>query len=430
MAEIPSPSWLSRIRQSYRRSSMARLFAYMGPALIVSVAYMDPGNYGTDLQGGAAYNYDLLWVVWLASGMAMLLQYLSGKLGIATGQSLPEIMREKLGKRRYIIPYWLGAEVAAAATDLAEYLGTVIALNLLFGIPMIYASIIGAADVILILSLTTRKFRMVEQMFMLFVSIIGIGYMYEIFLSRPDLPSIAYHSVIPALGGNGAAMLAVGIIGATVMPHAVFVHSSFTAKKVHQKPLDERKKARKLHLYECALLLTIAGLVNAAIMVMSAAAFHPHDAVISSISEAYKTLVPLFGIGAGVVFVLTLLSSGISSSVTGTLAGQALFEGLLGKKPNLWTRRFVTRFVNVVPTTVAVLLGIDPLNILVYSQVALSLLIPLPMIPLALLSKNKGVMGDFVNRRITTVISFAVVAVILGFNSYLIATVLFGGMKS
>ncbi|MGI0046242.1 MAG: Nramp family divalent metal transporter [Nitrosotalea sp.] len=411
---------ISKIRNVYRNSKIAQLFSYMGPAVIVSIAYMDPGNYGTDIQGGASYNYDLLWVVWLASAMAMLLQYLSGKVGIATGQSLPEILREKLKKKIYVIPYWLAAEAAAAATDLAEYLGTVIALNLLFGVPMIYASIFGAFDVIVILTLTSRRFRIIEQMFMLFVSVIGIGYLYEVFLAKPDLPSIAYHSVIPLLDSNGALMMAVGIIGATVMPHALFVHTSLAARKVKDKPLSEKRKARKFHLYECVILLTIAGLVNAAILVMAAAAFHPHNSGVSSISDAYKILVPLFGIGAGVIFLVTLLSSGISSSVVGTISGQTIYEGLLGKKANVWVRRFITRFVNVVPTTVAILLGIDPLNILVYSQVILSLLIPLPMIPLVLLSKNKKLMGEFVNRKSTTIAAFTVVGIILVFNSYLL----------
>lgn len=425
MTEAPAKtSRLSKIRAAYRNSMIVQLFSYMGPAVIVSIAYMDPGNYGTDIQGGAAYNYNLLWVVWLASGMAMLLQYLSGKLGIATGRSLPEILREKFKKKIFIIPYWLAAEGAAAATDLAEYLGTVIALNLLFGIPMIYASIFGAFDVILILTLTTRKFRIIEQMFMLLVSVIGIGFFYEIFLTKPDLPSIAYHSVMPMLENGGALMVAVGIIGATVMPHALFVHTSLAAKKIHDKPLSEKRKARKFHLYECVILLTIAGVVNAAIMIVAASAFHPHNSGVSSISEAYKILVPLFGIGAGVIFLVTLLASGISSSVVGTIAGQSIYEGLLGKKTNVWFRRFITRFINVVPTTIAVLLGIDPLNILVYSQVILSLLIPLPMIPLVLLSKNKNLMGEFVNKKITTIIAFAVVGTILGFNSYLIITTL------
>lgn len=415
-------SLLSKIRNAYRNNALAQLFSYMGPAVIVSIAYMDPGNYGTDIQGGASYNYNLLWVVWLASAMAMLLQYLSGKLGIATGQSLPAILREKFKKKIYIIPYWLAAEAAAAATDLAEYLGTVIALNLLFGVPMIYASIFGAFDVILILTLTTRRFRIIEQMFMLFVSVIGIGYLYEVFLAKPDLPSIAYHSIMPMLDSNGALMIAVGIIGATVMPHALFVHTSLAARKVQDKSLQEKRRARKFHLYECIILLTIAGLVNAAILVMAAAAFHPHNSGVSSISDAYKILVPLFGIGAGVIFLVTLLSSGISSSVVGTMAGQTIYEGLLGKKTNTWIRRFITRFVNVIPTTIAVLLGIDPLNILVYSQIILSLLIPLPMIPLVLLSRNKKLMGEFVNRKITTAASFIFVGIILAFNSYLIVT--------
>jgi manganese transport protein len=423
MTEIPEKtSRFSKIRTSYRNSTLAQLFSYMGPAVLVSIAYMDPGNYGTDIQGGASYNYNLLWVVWLASAMAMLLQYLSGKLGIATGQSLPEILREKFKKKICIIPYWLAAEAAAAATDLTEYLGTVIALNLLFGVPMIYASVFGAFDVILILTLTTRRFRIIEQMFMLFVSVIGIGYLYELFLSKPDLHSIAYHSVMPILDNGGALMVAVGIIGATVMPHALFVHSSLAAKKVQDKPLPEKRKARKLHLYECILLLTIAGSINAAILIAAAASFHPNNPGIASISDAYKILIPLFGIGAGVVFLVTLLSSGISSSVLGTIAGQHIFEGLLGKKTNVWVRRFITRFVNVVPTTIAILLGIDPLNILVYSQVILSLLIPLPMIPLVLLSKNKMLMGEFVNRKITTIVAFVFMAIILSFNTYVIIT--------
>jgi manganese transport protein len=385
------------------------------------MAYMDPGNYGTDIQAGASLNYGLLWVVWLSSGMAMLLQYLSGKIGIATGLSLPEVIREKLRKKMYIIPYWLAAEAAAAATDLAEYLGTVIALNLLFGIPMIYAAIFGALDVILILTLATQgRFYIIERLFALFVSVISFGYLYEIFIVKPDPAAILYHSVVPSLAGNNAILLAVGVIGATVMPHALFVHSWLTKNKAQNKSLEERRKMRKFHLIENIVLLTVAGMVNAAIMIMAAAAFNPTNPNVASISEAYKTLVPLFGAAAGVVFLVTLLSSGIASSVVGTLAGQAIMEGLLGKKVNVWFRRFITRFVNVIPTTIAILLGLDPLNILVYSQVILSLMIPLPMIPLVIISRNKTLMGEFVNRNITTVLSMVFVAIILSFNSYLL----------
>ena len=405
-----------------KKQSLLRLFLYTGPALIVSMAYMDPGNYGTDIAGGASLNYSLLWVVWLSSAMAMMLQYLSGKLGIATGKSLPEIMREKLKKKIFIMPYWLAAEAAAAATDLAEYLGTVIALNLLFGIPLIYAAVFGALDVILILALTTRKFRILERMFILFVSIIGFGFLYEIFITKPDPSAILYHSFVPILANSSALLISVGIIGATVMPHALFVHSWLTKNKIKDKSIQEKRTLRKLHLTETVAILTIAGMVNAAIMIIAAAAFNAHFSNIASISDAYKTLIPLFGLGAGTVFIITLLASGISSSVVGTLAGQTIMEGLLGMKVNVWLRRVVTRFINVIPTTIALLLGFDPLSILVYSQVILSLMIPLPMIPLVLLTRNKAVMGEFVNRNITTIISIVFVGVILAFNSYLIAT--------
>jgi manganese transport protein len=377
-----------------KKDSLFKLIAYTGPALIVSMAYMDPGNYGTDIQAGASLNYGLLWVVWLSSGMAMLLQYLSGKIGIATRLSLLEIISEKLRKKRktYVILYWLATEVAVAATDLAEYLGTVIALNLLFGIPMIYSAIFGAVDVILILVLATQhRFRIIERLFALFVSIIGFGYLYEIFITKPN--------------------------------HALFVHSWLTKNKTQNKTLLQRRKLRKFHLIENVVLLIVAGMINSAIMIMAASAFHSYNPNIASISEAYRTLLPLFGSTAGIVFLVTLLSSGIASSVTGTLAGQAIMEGLLGKKVNIWFRRFVTRFVNVIPTTIAILLGLDPLNILVYSQVILSLMIPLPMIPLVILSADKILMNEFVNRRITTVVAIVFVGIILVFNSYLLISI-------
>jgi manganese transport protein len=286
---------------------------------------------------------------------------------------------------------------------------------------MIYAAVFGAIDVVLILFLATQqRFRLLERLFALFVSVIGFGYLYEIFIVKPDPSAILYHSFVPSLGSNNALLIAVGVIGATVMPHALFVHSWLTKNKAQNKSLQERRKMRKFHLIENIVLLTVAGMVNAAIMITAAAAFNATNPNVASISEAYKTLVPLFGATAGVVFLVTLLSSGIASSVVGTLAGQAIMEGLLGKKVNIWLRRFITRFVNVVPTTIAILLGLDPLNILVYSQVILSLMIPLPMIPLVIISRDKSLMGEFVNRNITTMLSIAFVLVILSFNSYLL----------
>ena len=406
----------SRAKLSHFINSLRKFIAYSGPALIVSIGYMDPGNYGTDLQGGAAFGYSLLWVVWLSCGIAMLMQYLSGKIGIATEKSLAEMLREKLGKKMFIIPYWLSAEVAAAATDLAEYLGTVIALNLLFGVPMIYAAIFGAADVIIILALTSRRFRLLEQLFLIFVSIISFGYAYELLVAPPDIHGVLSGSFSPHFVNHNALFVAVGIIGATVMPHVVFLHSFLTKEKAKGKTLEERKKMRKLHLVETIFLLSIAALVNAAILLMAAVAFYPNNSQISSIAEAYKTLVPLFGVSAGVVFVITLLSSGIASSAAGTLAGQIIMEGFLGKKVNVWLRRTITRFVNVIPTTLAILLGFDPLHILVYSQFVLSLLIPVAVIPVVILTMNKKIMGEFVNRITTTITACVFVGIVLTFN--------------
>ncbi len=410
---IQSNSKISRFTGFLRR-----FIAYSGPALIVSIGYMDPGNYGTDLQGGAAFGYSLLWVVWLSCAIAMLMQYLSGKLGIATEKSLAEILREKLGRRLFVIPYWLSSEVAAAATDLAEYLGTVIALNLLFGVPMLYAAIFGAADVIIILALTSRKFRLLEQIFLIVVSTISFGYAYEMLILPPSIHGVLSGSFSPHFVNAGALFVAVGIIGATVMPHVVFLHSFLTKEKATGKTLNERRKMRKLHLVETITLLTIAALVNAAILLMAAVAFYPNNSQIASIAEAYKTLVPLFGASAGIVFLVTLLSSGIASSAAGTLAGQVIMEGFLGRKVNVWLRRIITRFINVIPTTIAVLLGFDPLHILVYSQFILSLLIPVAVIPVVTLTMNKKLMGEFVNRKVTTIIACIFVGIVLVFNIF------------
>ncbi len=340
------------------------------------MAYMDPGNYGTDISSGASFAYDLLWTVWLANLMAMVLQYLSGKLGIATGKSLPELIKVSLKTKRFTVPYWLAAEAAAAATDLAEYLGTVIALNLLFNIPLIYAAILGALDVIILLALTSERFRIIEYFFMV------------------------------------------------LMPHALFVHSWLTKNKLTTGSLEEKRRHRRLHVREVILTLTIASLVNVAILVSAAAAFYPTYTGVSTISQAYGILKPLYGPLAASVFAITLLASGLASSTTGTLAGQSIMDGLLGTHINKYLRRLVTRIVNVFPTTLAILIGLNPLSLLVYSQVILSLMIPLPMIPLIIYTRRKGLMGEFVNRNLTTILGVLSAALIIALNIYLLITTL------
>ena len=402
---------------------------------MVSLAYMDPGNYGTDLAAGAGFKFGLVWAVWLASAMAMLLQYLSGKLGIASGHSLPEMVRKSLVRKEFVVPYWLAAEAAAAATDLAEYLGTVVALNILFGVPLLYAAIFGAFDVLLLMTMMTRRFHIIEQFFMLFTSVLVLGILYQLIVIKPDLGQIAFHSVVPGSLSTDALLLVVGIIGATVMPHALFVHSWLSKNKMDlmgkkipdpenrydssNASLEVRQKTRKIHLWETVVFLSIAGVVNAGILLV-ATPLYPNSNL--TIEYAVRQLSGIFAPIVGIVFVLTLLASGLTSSTLGTIAGQVIMEGLIGKHWNIWARRIVTRGVNVFPTTIAILVGLDPLILLVYSQVILSLMIPLPMIPLVYFTSKKRFMGDFVNRRRTIIVAVVTVALIMAFNAYLLLT--------
>ena len=411
---------------------MREFVAYLGPALIVSMAYMDPGNYGTAIQSGAIFSNSLVWTVWLASLMAMELQYLSGKLGIATGRGLSELVRASLNSKYYTFAYWLAAEAAAAATDLAEYLGTVLALNILFQIPLPIAGLLGAADVLIILAFASRRFRVIEYIFMLFVSIISIGFLYEIIVLGPNFSDIAIHSFLPRLNQDNIPFV-VGIVGATVMPHALFVHSHLAKQKLQTGTLEEKRRIRRLHLLESVLTLTVAALVNVAILVTaSSVLYNGYGATpgcmndITScangltVQRAAGTMGTLYGAAAATVFAITLLSSGLASSTTGTLAGQAIMEGLLGTKVNVYVRRLVTRFINVIPTEAAILLGLQPLLLLVYSQVVLSIMIPLPMIPLLYYTARREVMGEFVNRKTTTLTALLVGGTIVALNAYLL----------
>jgi len=433
------------VQQAKNGVSLRSFVLWLGPALMVSIAYMDPGNYGTDIAAGAAFKYDLLWAAWFAGGMAMLLQYLSGKLGIASGYSLPELVRMSLVKRRYVVPYWLAAEAAVAATDLAEYLGTVLGLNLLFGVPLLYASIFGALDVILLLAMMGKRFRLIEQYFAMLISVLVFGILYNLVVVKPDLTQVAFHSVLPIASSNAALLIVVGIIGATVMPHALFVHSWLSKNKMdligrrvkegtlgssitdsmkpgnhHPYSIGEIERTRKFHLKETVIALTIASVVNAGILLI-ATPLYPNTNITTS--DFVHGIELLFGPAIAIIFILTLLASGLSSSALGTIAGQVIMEGLIGKHWNVWARRIVTRVINVFPTTFAILLGLDPLSLLVYSQVILSLMIPLPMIPLVYYTSKRKFMAGSVNRRTTLVLAIVTVALIMAFNSFLLYTI-------
>lgn len=400
-----------------------KLWMFMGSGLIVSVAYIDPGNWGTNISAGSEFNYNLLWIIWLASGMAMLFQYLSGKLGIA-GYSLPELIKLKIKNKTLVFCYWILSEIAILATDLAEFLGIVVALYLLFGIPMIYGAFVAIAEVLLFFFLMKNKFRNIEKAFILFVSIIGLSFLYEIILTKPDIASIMLHSIKPSLNKQSI-LIAVGIIGATVMPHALFVHSWLIRNKMEEFKNIGKKQVLRYHIIDNVSSLTIAGIINASMLIMAAAAFYQQGAV-ATLQDAYQTMIPLFGGLAATIFAIALLAAGISSSVTGTLSGQAIMDGLTDYKISPWVRRIITRFINVIPVSIALVLGLEPLDILVYSQAVLSLLILLPLIPIIVYTSDKRIMGELVNKKIVIIIAWIFAAVITAFNAYLIYALVHG----
>jgi manganese transport protein len=422
-AESMLPSRSSRAYQFAAGIWSAGYWKFFGPAIIASVAYVDPGNFGTDISGGASYGYLLLWSVMLANMMAMLLQYLSGKLGLATGMSLAHIVRDKLKVKSKIVPYWLASETFAVATDLAEFLGVTSAVHLMFGIPLLISCWISAVDVVVIYVLAGEHFRRIETFITILISTMSLGYVYELLTTKPSASQLVIHSFLPYMATNDQLFLVVGVIGATVMPHALVAHSWLTKNKLTSGDDAEKRRLLKLHRLDTILNMSNASFVNIAIMAMAAAAFYYHGFTnVATIDDAYQTLTPLFGILASTVFAITLFASGWSSSTMSVMAGQVIFEDLLGTKFNPWIRRVAIRILNIVPTSIAISLGYDPLLLLVVSQVVLSFLIPLPLIPLIMFTKDERIMKEFVNRHITTILGIVCTVIIMGLNAYLIIT--------
>jgi manganese transport protein len=398
------------------------LLPFLGPAFIASIAYVDPGNFATNIQSGARFGYKMLWVIVLANLMAMLLQNMSGKLGIATGRSLPEICRERMPKWLTMI-MWIVSELAAMATDLAEFLGATLALNLLAGIPMLFATIITGIVTYLILMLERFGFRPLEKFIAAFAMLIGLCYLVETILSRPDFSQIAYHSVVPWIGNNESIMLAVGVIGATVMPHAIYLHSSLTQNRIVPRNDQEKIKIQKFSTKEIIIAMTLAGFVNLAMMYMAASVFNTTGkSHIADLTTAYHTLTPLLGAAAASVFLISLLASGLSSSVVGTMAGQVIMQGFVGFSIPLWVRRLVT----MLPTVIIVALGVDPTQTLIISQVILSIVLPFPVIALIYFTQKKDLMGVLTNKRMTTVLSSLFAVIILGLNIWMVIQFLMG----
>jgi manganese transport protein len=400
-----------------------RLFPFLGPAFIASVAYVDPGNFATNIQGGARYGYLLLWVIVASNLMAMLTQALSAKLGIATGRNLAEICREML-PRWAVWGMWVVMELVAMATDLAEFLGAALAFNLLLGMPLLPAGLLTGAVTFAILALERRGFRPLEAVITLLVGVIALCYVVETLLGRPDWGRIAYHAVVPRFQGTESLLLATGILGATVMPHVVFLHSALTQGRIVTR---DPVKLRRLFRYECidvTLAMGVAGLVNAAMLIMAAATFFETGLTsVGTIEEAHKTLTPLLGTASSWVFAVSLLASGLSSSAVGTMSGQIIMQGFIHWQIPVWVRRLLT----MLPALIVIGVGFEPTRTLVLSQVVLSFGLPFALVPLALFTSRAKLMGVLVNRRATTILFGGVTLLIVALNMFLLYQLVIGG---
>jgi manganese transport protein len=420
VAQDQLPQGLRTVDEALHRTRF-RLLPFLGPAFIACVAYIDPGNFATNVAAGAKFGYLLLWVVVAASLMAMVIQTLSAKLGIATGKNLPEVCREHFSHRSSVL-LWIQAEIIAMATDLAEFLGAAIGFNLLIGTSLFVSCIITAAVAFTLLSLQRYGYRPFEAVIATFLGSIGLCYLIEIFYARPDASGVA-SGLVPSFQGSESVLLAVGILGATVMPHVIYLHSALTQDRI---VADSEKSARILLRYtrfDVLIAMTIAMLINCSMLIMAASTFHVSGLTdVDSLETAHKTLQPILGATAGSLFAVALLSSGLSSSAVGTLAGQVVMQGFIRRQIPLWVRRVVT----MLPAFVVVAAGLDPSRTLVLSQVVLSFGIPFALIPLVWFTSRRDVMGDLVNSRLTVVAASAIATLIVGLNLFLLYQVFFG----
>ena len=371
-----------------KRRGVRAILPFAGPAMIASVAYIDPGNFATNIQAGARYGYALLWVVLLANVVAMLFQGMSAKLGIVTNRNLAELCRLHFA-RPVVLAMWVVSEIAAMATDLAEFLGGAIGLSLLFHLPLLAGMAVTALLTYGILLLDRSGFRPLELVIGSLVGLIGLCYLLELAVAPPDWHRVVIGSVLPRLPDSEALLLAVGIVGATVMPHAIYLHSGLTQHRAPARDLRERRTLARFSNWEVVAALAVAGAVNAAMIMMASRAFHAGHADVANIEVAYATLIPLFGGAAAAIFLISLMASGISSSVVGTMAGQVIMQGFVEWRIPVWVRRLVT----MLPAVAVVAAGWDATRSLVISQVVLSLVLPVPMVALVVLSRSRAVMG-------------------------------------
>ena len=398
-----------------RRSGLAAHLAFVGPAVVASIAYVDPGNFATNIQAGAKYGYDLLWVVLAANLIAMLFQALSAKLGIVTGRNLAEMCRDEFPPA-VVWTMWVVSELAAMATDLAEFLGGAIGLSLLLHLPILAGMVVTACITYGILMFERTGFRPIELIVGALVGLIALCYLIEMFIAPVDWGAAAFHAVVPQLADAEALLLAVGIIGATVMPHAVYLHSALTQARTPVRSEAETRQVLRFSNQEVVVALAVAGLVNMAMVMMASSAFHAGHRDVAEIETAYHTLTPLLGGAAAGLFLLSLIASGLSSSTVGTMAGQMIMQGFVGFRIPIVVRRLVT----MAPAFVVVALGVNTTRALVISQVVLSIALPLPMVALLMFTRRPDIMGAFANSRATNAAALLGTAVVLALNAFLI----------
>ena len=401
---------------------VGRLWPFLGPAFIAAVAYIDPGNFATNIAGGAKFGYLLLWVILSANLIAMLVQTQSAKLGIATGKNLAELCREAFS-RRTSIGLWLQAELVAMACDIAEVVGAALGLNLLFGVPLFPAGLIAGAGAFAILALQQKGFRRLEAGITALVGVVVASFAFVLLNAGPDGGEVARHLVVPGFAGTESILLATGIIGATVMPHVIYLHSALTQKRVVGRNDEERRKILGFERVDVVIALSIAGAVNLSMMIVAAALFHSSGLTgVDSIDGAYEGLKSLVSVNAATVFGVALLASGFASSSVGTMAGQVVMQGFIRRRIPIFLRRAIT----LAPALVVLAVGLDPTDALVASQVVLSFGIPFALVPLLMLASRREVMGSLVNPRWLTAVAGVLAALIIALNMFLLQQVFFG----
>lgn len=408
---VAVPLKLGREKPAAKLKTLAR---YLGPAFIVSVAYIDPGNFATNISGGSNFNYTLIWVVLWSNLMAIFLQTLSAKLGIVTGVDLATHCGRVFSKPVNLL-LWTVMLLAAIATYMAEFLGATLGFYLLFNIPLLVAGLLTIGVTFVIVYMQRFGQHVVERIVVTLVAVIGISYMIEMFLAKPAWPEIAYHTLVPSLGPESV-LVAVGMLGATVMPHVIFLHSELVKARRQSDELEEARKHFKMERLDIVIAMNIAFLVNAAMVIVAASVFYSKGLPVDSIEDAHRSLTPLLGNLSSGAFGLALLASGLSSSTVGAMAGECMMKGFIGLDLPINVRRTIT----MIPALVLLTLGFNPMKILIISQVTLSFALPAAIIPLLLITSRKDIMGELANRRLTNVIGGVIVSLIISLNALLL----------